>query len=152
MQDPPGRSMESSRPCNSAQTWQDVPRFLLFCSLLSTLSARNKYNHLSGPLQHRRDPPPPHLKNFQKLLTCRQEGGASLPFSWTSGVGAASLPSCWDNRKNLQLHLKPLIRYHKHLYTYNVAGEQQADGSGETVTHFPHDPSEKSHADENGSY
>lgn len=81
-------------------------------------------------------PPTPAAKNFQELLTCHREGGASLPFSWTSGVAVASPASCWDNRKNLHLHLKPLIRYHKHLYTYNVAGEQQTDGSGETLTHF----------------
>lgn len=35
------------------------------------------------------------------LLICHWEAGASLPFSWTSGVGAASLASCWDNQKNL---------------------------------------------------
>lgn len=135
--------------CNCAQTRQEVSSHFTLFGPLPEINATTHPVHFSADPQPQ---PQPQPRTFQKLLTCHWEGGAALPFSWTSGVVAASPASCWDNRKNLQLHLKPLIRYHKHLYAYNVAGKQQTDGSRETVTHFPHDPSEKWYPDENGSY
>lgn len=39
------------------------------------------------------------------------------------------------------LHLKPVIKYRKHLYADNAAGEHLADGTGKTLKHFAHDPS-----------
>lgn len=39
-------------------------------------------------------------------------------------------------KKKKPLHLKPVIKYRKHLYADNVAGEHLTDGTGKTLKHF----------------
>lgn len=96
------------------------------------------------------DPSSSGAKTFSDVfLTCHLEHQPPrCPSAEPLQSALPAVPAVETSEKlHLQLHLKPLIRYHEHQYRDNATCEHQTDGTGETVRHFPHDPSEACHID-----